>query len=270
MSTTNLKLEEIVLDDTISGTMLEKLNSNIQKIDNKYGELKNTILEKTGKTNLNDAVRYIQELSDEIEILNEYINETKTVGTASSSDILNGKTAIVQGEIITGNIQGLEAQTIIPNTKDQTIDAGQYLNGIQTIKGDANLIASNIVSGRSIFGINGTAKSQATINVSLTGTYASQVSGYGAGINQNGVLVIWAMTNTNAYENVSFLVNGIIGTAGNGWNITNFDTSNYSGVPFACTISGLSNYSILNITLNATNRDLTYDYTQIAVTVTGS
>ena len=163
MSTTNLKLEEIVLDDTISGTMLEKLNSNIQKIDNKYGELKNTILEKTGKTNLNDAVRYIQELSDEIEILNEYINETKTVGTASSSDILNGKTAIVQGEIITGNIQGLEAQTIIPNTKDQTIDAGQYLNGIQTIKGDANLIASNILSGKSIFGVAGNVKKQTII-----------------------------------------------------------------------------------------------------------
>ena len=49
------------------------------------------------------------------------------------------------------------AQTITPGTTNQTIASGRYLTGTQTIKGDANLVASNIVSGKSIFGVVGTA-----------------------------------------------------------------------------------------------------------------
>ena len=45
--------------------------------------------------------------------------------------------------------------TITPGTTDQTIAAGQYLTGTQTIKGDANLIPGNIISGKSIFGVSG-------------------------------------------------------------------------------------------------------------------
>lgn len=47
------------------------------------------------------------------------------------------------------------AQTYTPTTSDQTIASGQYLNGAQTIKGDANLISENIKSGVSIFGVSG-------------------------------------------------------------------------------------------------------------------
>jgi hypothetical protein len=51
------------------------------------------------------------------------------------------------------------AQTITPGTTNKTIAANTYLGGVQTIKGDANLVASNIVSGKSIFGVVGTATS---------------------------------------------------------------------------------------------------------------
>lgn len=47
------------------------------------------------------------------------------------------------------------AQTITPGTADKTIASGQYLTGTQTIKGDANLVAGNIKSGVSIFGVAG-------------------------------------------------------------------------------------------------------------------
>lgn len=47
------------------------------------------------------------------------------------------------------------AATITPGTADQSIAAGQYLTGAQTIKGDANLLAENIKSGVSIFGVAG-------------------------------------------------------------------------------------------------------------------
>ena len=47
------------------------------------------------------------------------------------------------------------AQTITPGTEDKTIESGKYLTGNQTIKGDSNLLASNIKSGVSIFGVSG-------------------------------------------------------------------------------------------------------------------
>ena len=47
------------------------------------------------------------------------------------------------------------AATITPTTSDQTISAGQYLLGSQTILGDANLVGTNIKSGVSIFGVAG-------------------------------------------------------------------------------------------------------------------
>jgi hypothetical protein len=48
------------------------------------------------------------------------------------------------------------AATYTPTTFNQTIAAGTYCSGVQTIKGDANLKAENIAEGISIFGITGT------------------------------------------------------------------------------------------------------------------
>ena len=75
--------------------------------------------------------------------------------TASASDILSGKTAYVNGSKVTGNIGSQAAQTITPGKSDKTIASGKYLSGTQTIKGDANLVAGNIKSGVSIFGVTG-------------------------------------------------------------------------------------------------------------------
>ena len=75
--------------------------------------------------------------------------------TASASHILSGKTAYVNGSKVTGTISSQSAQTITPGTSDKTIASGKYLSGTQTIKGDANLVAGNIKSGVSIFGVTG-------------------------------------------------------------------------------------------------------------------
>lgn len=76
-------------------------------------------------------------------------------GTATASDMLSGKTAYVGGSKVTGTISSKAAATYTPTTSDQTIASGQYLSGAQTVKGDANLIASNILSGKTIFGVAG-------------------------------------------------------------------------------------------------------------------
>ena len=117
--------------------------------------------------------------------------------TATASDILSGKTAYVKGSKITGTIASQAAQTITPGTSDKTIASGKYLSGTQTIKGDANLVASNIKSGGSIFGVAGSytgsggsgsstnnceayhiTSTSATINFQGSGTV--KVFGYGA------------------------------------------------------------------------------------------
>ena len=58
------------------------------------------------------------------------------------------------------------AATITPSTSNQTIAAGQYLTGIQTIQGDSNLIPENIASGVSIFGVTGTHESNIGVDTS--------------------------------------------------------------------------------------------------------
>ena len=74
---------------------------------------------------------------------------------AAAGDILSGKTAYVNGAKVSGSIQSKEAATYTPTTSDQTIQAGQYLGGAQTISGDANLVSSNILKNVTIFGVTG-------------------------------------------------------------------------------------------------------------------
>ena len=74
---------------------------------------------------------------------------------AASGDILSGKSGYVNGAKVSGSIQSKAAATYTPTTSDQTINAGQYLGGAQTIKGDANLVAGNILYGVTIFEVPG-------------------------------------------------------------------------------------------------------------------
>lgn len=78
------------------------------------------------------------------------------VGDATASKVLKDYTFTSQyGLNIPGTIESLQTSTITPGTKNQTLKAGFYLEGAQTIKGDANLKSENILSGKSIFGVSG-------------------------------------------------------------------------------------------------------------------
>lgn len=94
------------------------------------------------------------------------------------------------------------AKTWTPGTFDQTLASGRYLTGTQTIKGDANLKAANIVKGVSIFGVTGTAETGGgtgqileTCSVSMDVTYTSVAAICYEVVNDNQVSV--AMLNNS-------------------------------------------------------------------------
>ena len=82
----------------------------------------------------------------------------------NSSGLITASTTQAEGYVSAGTksatkqLNTLSANEYTPGTGDQKIDAGNYLTGAQTIKGDANLKAENIASGISIFGVSGTYK----------------------------------------------------------------------------------------------------------------
>lgn len=94
---------------------------------------------------------------------------------ATAADILTGKTAYVNGSKVTGSIPSVEAATITPGTLNQTINAGQYVAGAQTIKGEPNLLAENIKNGVSIFGVSGTYNPSTGIDTSDATAAANQI-----------------------------------------------------------------------------------------------
>lgn len=81
---------------------------------------------------------------------------TQTISPDNGYDGLSQVTVNpISSNYIGSGVATKSAATITPTTTDQTIDAGQYLSGAQTIKGDRNLVSENIISGKSIFGVSG-------------------------------------------------------------------------------------------------------------------
>ena len=83
--------------------------------------------------------------------LSKTISVTPTVSAGYVSNGTAGNSAVS----LTASVTTKAAATITPGTSNQTIASGTYLTGAQTISGDANLVASNIKSGTSIFGVSG-------------------------------------------------------------------------------------------------------------------
>lgn len=110
----------------------------------------------------------------------------------------------------------LDTTTYTPGVSDQTIQAGVYTKGVQTIKGDANLVAANIAKDVTIFGITGTHEGGVSLDPQELNLIDSSVvlTGYSfAGSNEegnvevfqgsmgnNGVLTITPSNSTQTFD----------------------------------------------------------------------
>ena len=106
------------------------------------------------------------------------IPDASAVNNLTGDYILTGHSAYDNaGNLVVGSIPFKAAATYTPTTSNQTIAAGQYLSGAQTIAGDADLVASNIRKGVNIFNVTGTYSTVTGNNITAL-TAASLRSGY--------------------------------------------------------------------------------------------
>lgn len=98
-------------------------------------------------------------------------------GNAGTSQVLSGYTFYSNNYTKqTGTMPNQGAKIITPSTVNQAIPAG-YHNGLGYVKGDSNLIASNIKNGVTIFGVTGNYSGLADIYTTqsiASGEYANQ------------------------------------------------------------------------------------------------
>lgn len=139
------------------------------------------------------------------------VTPSESEQTVSPDDGYDGLSSVTVGAVsntyIGSGVTKKSAQTYTPGTADQTIAAGQYLSGAQTIKGDANLVSGNIKSGVSIFGV--------------AGTYAGS-SGSGGGIQAQHI--------TSADEAITISGSGTVKVWGYGYKSGGYMGTTYSFV----------------------------------------
>lgn len=129
---------------TTNKTIVEAINEVFQSGNSVKQELVATLVAKglsaTTDMSFDELINYFNELID-------------MQGTAVVSDVLTGKTFINSSGKGTGNIANNTNKTITPKSTSQTL-SNVYCNNT-TVKGDSNLKAENIVSGKTIFGVRG-------------------------------------------------------------------------------------------------------------------
>lgn len=151
----NDNTSSVITADNVQGAIDQLFTS----VSNGKSQIASAITDMGVSTSANDSFAQMATNIGNIETGYDTSQVTATAATVRSGY----KFVNSSGQLITGTIPSKGAQTYTPKTVSQTISSGQYLSGNQTIQGDGNLVASNIKSGVSIFGVSGSYTGGATI-----------------------------------------------------------------------------------------------------------
>ena len=128
---------------------------DFNRIEGNIDFLKQDIETKKGA--IVNAINDMNQTADITNTYDELANKIRAISSdanAAVGDVLSGKTFYQGGLKRTGTMPNRGAVVITPSTTNQVITAG-YHNGNGYVKGDANLVSSNILSGKEIFGVSG-------------------------------------------------------------------------------------------------------------------
>ena len=103
---------------------------------------------------LTQNITDLQSVLDRVNALPEAVEQVAPSISVNASGLI---TATAGAMSSTHQLAFQPAKTITPTTANQiAVSSGYYTGGSVTVKGDSNLIAGNIKSGVSIFGVSGT------------------------------------------------------------------------------------------------------------------
>lgn len=122
----------------------------------------------TGPSSITQSSATVTTGTNTITLTKTGVSTTPTV----SAGYVSSATSSTATVALTASVTTKAAATITPTTSNQTIASGTYLTGTQTIAGDADLVASNIISTANIFGVQGSV----VINKYYTGSSAPSSS----------------------------------------------------------------------------------------------
>jgi len=122
----------------------------------------------TGPTSLSGSSATVSTGTNTLTLTKTGVSTTPTVTAGYISSATSSSATVT----LTASVTTKAAATITPGTTNQTIASGTYLTGAQTISGDADLVASNIISTANIFGVQGSV----VINKYYTGSSAPSSS----------------------------------------------------------------------------------------------
>lgn len=181
-----------------------------------------------------------------------------SAGTAVASQILNGAIAFVDGAQVTGTIPSKGTATITPGTSDQTIASGQYLSGVQTIIGDADLVAANILNTTTIFGVTGSAIPETTKVISNGQLYQTNFTIYNCG----------GGTKTVGVGFIGFSHSVV--SDGRLYYSTAVDLTNFTTIYLSAVSSTSSNHTLYFIASTSQNAEYTVYDARVGLTCDGS
>lgn len=174
---------------------------------------------KTGETGTIQASQFASKIAG---ISTSLPTQEKTVSPSTSQVVVTPDSGKTLSKVTVGAISPIKlAATYTPTTTDQVIPASRWLSGAQTIKGDANLIASNIKSGVSIFNVAGTASGAKTKKVTGA-TDTSSILSFSVGESISKIFSIWGTVPTASWSSITdaFLVFAVYFDDSVNWSAT--------------------------------------------------